>query len=457
MPLVNSMLLCRNNCFVAICILTLFLFATPQVFAQENSPYSRYGLGNALPASNVVNRGMGGVAAAYADPLSVNFSNPASYSRFQVTTEPRSGRPLYGRVVFDVGINIENKTLREPNVAQKFSGSTASFSHLQLGLPLNKNWGLSFGLRQLNRISYKVGELEPIYNAGTGAYIDTGYTEYAGNGGTFLPNIGTGIAIKNLSLGVTAGYLFGRREFSTSRQFSDTVEVKTALYNNDASYGGLFLSGGAQYRFKLNKDSTTVLSLGVSGNLKQTINASGDVIRTAIGTSASDTVQQQRDLKGSIVYPASYTVGFTVERRIGANGSFIFGTDLLRSQWSSFRYFDSTDLVQDNWQLRFGTQLRPNVKAGSGYFSNVSYRAGFYFGPDYIHVGRELPVYGITFGMGLPIASYNTMSRGQFTMINVALEYEKRGNNSNVLKENAFRFSIGLNFSDLWFSKRKYE
>jgi hypothetical protein len=296
-----------------------------------------------------------------------------------------------------------------------------------------------------------VGDRSPIYDAGTGQFIDSGYTEYTGNGGTFLPNIGTGIAIKNLSLGVTVGYMFGRREFATRRALFDTVELKTATFDSDATYGDLFFSGGAQYRMKLN--TKTALTLGVSGNLKQTISATKDVSRIAGGT---DTVYLQRDVKGSIIYPASYTTGFVLERLVGTNGSFIFGTDLVRHQWSSFRFFGAPDSVRDNWQLRLGTQLRPDAKAGSGYFSNVSYRAGFYIGPDYIRVGRELPVFGVSFGMGLPMA-VSRLSPGQFTVINVALEYEKRGNNTNVLKENLFRLSVGLNFSDLWFSKRKYD
>jgi hypothetical protein len=132
------------------------------------------------------------------------------------------------------------------------------------------------------------------------------------------------------------------------------------------------------------------------------------------------------------------------------------GTDFIQNKWSQYRYFDAADSVQDNWQLRIGTQLRPEAKPGSGYFRNVTYRAGFFFGPDYIRVGRDLPVYGLSFGMGLPMA-VSRMSPGQYTIINVALEFERRGNNENVLKENVFRFSLGLNFSDLWFSKRKYD
>jgi len=53
------------------------------------------------------------------------------------------------------------------------------------------------------------------------------------------------------------------------------------------------------------------------------------------------------------------------------------------------------------------------------------------------------------------LANYSRLS-GQFTTINIALEYIKRGNNSNIVKENLFRVSVGLNLSDLWFGKRKY-
>jgi hypothetical protein len=457
MRLAKSMLRRNYNFVLQTGFVLFFLLLVTATFAQENSPYARYGLGTTLPAYNVVNRGMGGVAVADTGGLSINYNNPASYSKFLIIREPRSGKPLYGRVLFDVGINIENKTLRDPSNAQKFSSPYGSFSHVQLGLPLSKGWGLSFGLRQLNRISYKVGQRGPIIDPLTNALIDTGYTEYTGTGGTFLPNIGTGVAIKNLSLGVTAGYLFGRRDYSTARVLFDTAAFKTATYDADASYGGLFFSGGAQYKAKLNKKGTTLLNLGISGNLKKTINASRDLTRAATGTAGTDTVYQQQGLKGTIIYPASYTAGFTLEHQIGDNGSFLFGADLTKTKWASFRFFDAPDSVQDNWQLHVGAQLRPNVKAGSGYFSNVSYRAGFYTGPDYIHVGGKLPVYGVSFGMGLPMANYNRLSPGQFTIVNIALEYEQRGNNKNILKENLFRLSIGLNFSDLWFSKRKYE
>ena len=48
--------------------------------AQENSPFSRYGLGDLYPAQNIAARGMGGISAAYSNEQALNSVNPASYS-----------------------------------------------------------------------------------------------------------------------------------------------------------------------------------------------------------------------------------------------------------------------------------------------------------------------------------------------------------------------------------------
>lgn len=106
--------------------------------AQDNSPYSRYGLGDLTPSTNIINRGMGSFSAAYSDPLSVNFNNPASYSAFLAYRDERSKKISSGRVLFDVGINFDNHTLREGSSAEKFTGSNAIFSYMQIGVPVKK-------------------------------------------------------------------------------------------------------------------------------------------------------------------------------------------------------------------------------------------------------------------------------------------------------------------------------
>ena len=81
-----------------LCLLGTFFLVANKVSAQENSPYSRYGLGDLNNNQNTVNRGMGGVSQAYSDPQSVNFVNPASYYSLVLTT-------------FDVGIEAVQNLL----------------------------------------------------------------------------------------------------------------------------------------------------------------------------------------------------------------------------------------------------------------------------------------------------------------------------------------------------------
>src|SRR5207247_369047 len=101
----------------------LFCFFSLKSFSQqENSPYSRYGFGDQAPKINILNRGMGGVAAAYRDSfgLNINFSNPASYSGFISGIEAKTKKQVAGRVIFDLGINYDNHSLRKPNSTETY-------------------------------------------------------------------------------------------------------------------------------------------------------------------------------------------------------------------------------------------------------------------------------------------------------------------------------------------------
>ncbi len=119
------------------------------------------------------------------------------------------------------------------------------------------------------------------------------------------------------------------------------------------------------------------------------------------------------------------------------------------------RYFGQADSVQDSWQISVGAQIYPRPRMN--YFSRVTYRFGFYAGSDYLHVQQKLPLIGGSFGVALPITNYNRLSPNQFSVVNLAFEYGKRGDDNNLLKENLFRISVGFNFTDLWFGKKKYE
>ena len=448
----------KNN-FFKIALIGLLSIICQSSIAQDNSPYSRYAIGDLVPNANVVNRGMGRIAMGFNDFLSINFSNPASYTNFQYLKEARSTKLQSGRVVFDLGINYDSRTLREPNNPAKFSAQNLLFNYMQVGMPLRTNWGLTFGLRPVSRISYEIAKRERIpFTTGT----DSVLTVYKGEGGAYLPNIGTAFRINKLSIGANIGYLFGKKDYSTRRGFqNDTIEYNPSNHQTKTVFGNLYLQGGLQYVDTL--AGKKVLTLGASGNLGTDLNAREDrIVETFVrdatqGDLRLDSVYEAKDVKGKMRYPGSFTVGFSYQSDRGnfKKAYWLVGVDFTSTAWGDYRYFGKTDFTQNTWQLNIGGQIRPIPK--KGYFSNVTYRAGIVIGPDYINIGQKLQQFGATFGMGLPLANYNRLAQGQATFINVALEYNKRGNNSNLLKENVFRLAIGLSLSDLWFGKRKYE
>lgn len=476
MPLANSITPKRINTlgvfrFLLSVVLTTAIFPA---FSQDNSPYSRYGLGDFTPGTNVHSRGMGGLAAAITDlpaPLTINYANPASYSFFQSSKEAKSRKLATGRAILDVGINLDNRTLVEPNNTERFGTSNLLFSHVQLGVPLRRNWGLSFGIRPVSRVSYKITNVERLTDPNTGQPIDSAGTTNQGTGGAFLPNVGTGfnfrIGKKNIvAVGASVGYLFGSKDISTRRFFlNDTVTYNAGNYQTKTTYGNLLINGGLQYVRDLNKGYT--LTIGGYGNLKRTLNASQDVIRETYffdensGNVRIDSVYQQTDVKGKLIYPSSYTVGFALRRNFDfehKKGDWLVGVDFARNNWDQYRNYGLVDpTVKSNWQVRVGGQMRPFPT--NRYFTNVSYRAGFFVGPDYIQVdNKKLNTWGASLGFGLPLLNYSrTTAPNQATIINVSLEYIRRGNNENALKENLFRVSFGLSLSDLWFMKRKYD
>lgn len=458
-------------CF-RLAIVVLLTTAFSPAFSQDNSPYSRYGLGDLIPPGNIVNRGMGGLSAGYTDFLSVNFSNPASYSSFIAGYQAKSKKVSSGRAILDLGINIDNRSLKDNSVAGKFTASNAVFSYVQVGLPIRRNWGMSFGLRPISRISYKLFRNERLFDPITGDPIDSASTRFEGDGGAYLASLGTGFSLfhrqkkgmdEKLSIGINGGYLFGRKDHSTKRSLiNDTVAYYQANYETRTNYGSLYASVGFQYQVPLSEANKIMLTIGAYGNWSQHLNARQDVLRETfiyddnLGDVRLDSVSDTKDVKGKIILPASYTAGFVLQKFSvpSKEGGWLIGVDFEQENWSQYRIYGQSDSVQNRWQVRVGAQLSPVPKRN--YWSNVVYRFGFYTGPDYIKVGQKLNQIGATIGMGLPISGRG-QAVSQFSLINLAFEYSKRGNNSNLLRENMFRFSIGFSLSDIWFVKRKYD
>ncbi len=422
--------------------------------AQENSPYSRYGLGDLTPNQNVFSRGMGGIAAGVADNRSVNFTNPASLT-------------LINNTIFDVGTEIDYRILKSTTPAKKFTSANTYVSYLQIAFPLTTPkmakkhilWAMSFGLKPVSKINYKIEKNERLSG------IDSLNTLYEGTGGANQVFIGTGLRYNKFSLGINAGYMFGSKDYSTILTFlNDSNFYYRSNSATKTTFGNFFINGGLQYDIVLKKDAKTgnpvkSLRLGVYGNLQQKLNAKSDITRETIFYDQNgshyrlDSVYEQ-NVKGSIKYPARVSFGGVYE-----DDHWMLGADFDYGNWATYRYLGQTDQVQNNWTFRAGTQYFP-AKVNTPvkkYFQFVKYRAGFYYGSDYINTNKNRAEYGFTLGTGMPLTTLKRISyTGEYVVLNTALEIGSRGNKQTNLRENVVRFSIGVSMNARWFQKPKY-
>ena len=424
-----------TNCFSAFFISIVFLI--PKTEAQENSPYSRYGLGNIVPAQNNLNRAMGGLTAAYNNFQSVNFTNPASYANIKITS-------------YDIGLDYSSRTLRTLNPPKSFGSNYLIPSYFNLGLPLSKknNWGMNIGLRPISRINYDI-------SIRTRTSIDSIRYGYVGNGGSYQAFTGMGFGTKNFTVGFNVGYMFGNKEYNTRVSFvNDTITYKMSNSTDTTRFGGMFYNAGFQY--KINLDKTTSIKIGAFSNFKSELSATRNISRETIsftttqGVQTIDSVYRGNEEKGTIIYPSSWGAGISIDKE----SVWMLGVELNKAKWNDYRYYGSNDNQVDNWTARFGSQLIPNYKSEK-YWSRVAYRFGFSFGPDNFKLKNTINQKTFSFGAGLPVR--RNVYTNQYTIINTAFELCYRGNNTNEIKESIFRFSLGLNLGDIWFNKPKYQ
>ncbi|MGN6530274.1 MAG: hypothetical protein ACTHK0_00795 [Ginsengibacter sp.] len=428
--------------------LTCFLIAAFPLFcmAQDNSPYSRYGVGNIVPPSNIANRAMGGISAGYSDPTSINSVNPATYSDLIYST-------------LDIGLEYDGREIKSANPVGSYKSNNAIVPYLQFGFPLlrgnkkaqkNKtSWGMALGLRQASNISYKI-------QSTSRNSVDTISTIYQGNGGVDQAFIGTALRFKNFRIGFNTGYLFGSKDYDTRLTFSnDTLDYYKTHSGTQTRFGGIFLDAGVQYSAKLKKGE---LTFGAYGNLQKQYHATKDDILETFAYSSTgapvpiDTVSQVAGQKGKVQMPATFGAGFSY-----SNDHLTFGADYETTQWENYRFFGQKDLVQNSWTARFGLQYLPASLGSTGYFNYVKYRAGFSFGQDYIAADHSLPVYTISVGGAFPMKLKHSFYDHQYSIMNVTFEYGNRGNNQNNLTENIYKLSLGFSLSDIWFIRQKYQ
>jgi hypothetical protein len=467
-------------------LLVLFIGGFVAANGQENSPFSRYGLGSTIASTNISNRAMGGVSAAYHDWFrnTINFANPASFGN--LAHNPKR-TPYPGIVIFDAGLEIDNRDLTRNRDGQTYNSANFLVNYLYLGVPIYRNTnatktlGLAFGLRPVTRLNYKI--------AANGRRAgDTAATVYEGSGGLNQITVGLGYRSEKIgyksnsfSVGFNTGYQFGRKETIT-----DVLILNDSLLHNVSrsgtlsNFSGLVLQGGLQYALNLTPDTNRAgvprdtygramvksryLRFGITHTIDSRLTGEQDKYRIVSDqypinpttNSNIDTIFNVLDQTGSTTIPSTTVVGLSYDA-VG----FSVTAEYENTDWTNFKFFGVGDAVANSYKFRVGAQFLPSyfakdVNANSGFFNRAVYRAGFYFGKEYITADGDLPVWAVTLGLGMPFRKLNRYNN-QSTMVNLSLEFGKTGNNANRYAENFVRVGLGFSLADIWFYKRKYD
>ncbi len=412
-------------------LLSLFLLAQIPLASSQtriSSPYSIFGVGELMYNKNIRNLGMGGIGVGVRNNTSVNDINPASYTAADSLS-----------FVFEA--TLFSHFSRQTTESQSQTGNYTSLGNLSFGFPITRWWAAGFGLKPFSSLGYKIADnqFDDILGSTNLIYEGTGGLNQVFIGQAFRP-------FGNLSVGANASYIFGSMQHQTT-VFSDSLNVFLTSKLNTNQVSGWHLALGMQYEIKPSETSKYTIGLTYSGPASLGVDRTELIQRLLPGTSMPDTISFHNDMSGDLVIPTSWGAG--VFARVNSNWG--MGLDLLWQNWEAYELFDQSGNLNDTWQLAGGMVHNPSVQTYSSFPRRIEYRAGFRYGQTYYNLHEQaMNEFGISFGVGLPI-------RRTLSAMNISFEFSQRGDTGNhLIKENFYRFNIGVNINDRWFLRRRF-
>ncbi|NVK53336.1 MAG: hypothetical protein HWD85_10415 [Flavobacteriaceae bacterium] len=409
----------------------------------SSSPYSFFGLGQQFSSQTVEQATMGGLGIAFTDMYHINLLNPAANASLRVAT-------------YTVGMNINDLTIKDASGSQ--SSTSTTLSYVNLGFPLGKKAGFTFGLKPNTAVGYS---LLTVTNDTNGDPFEA--TRFYGSGGTTKVYGSFGISLtKSLALGIEGTYIFGKTENNILSQRINTQlgtknNEKTVIRGNEVKLGALYQK---EFSNKLK------LSLGTSLKFENELRTSGSeylysvLIQSSVQEIPRDTLSSS-SIKGTVVNPLKLGVGFG----LGKENKWYAGVE-----YESQKALKVNNSILTNAAYKYGNSSRfsvggfylPKANSITNYFDRVTYRAGLRFENTGLLVNgagvggnfTEIKDFGISFGLGLPLRDLSNL--------NLGIEYGKRGTiNNSLIQENYFNFKISLSLNAVgtfaWFQKLKID
>ena len=411
-------------------VLLVFLLFFVQLSVGQNntnSPYTRYGFGELVDVNSAEQRAMGGTALGMRNGSSINAANPASYNVVDSTT-----------FMFDFGLTGLYSRFSEAGGGKKTSFNS-NLEYVNLQFPITKWLGFSAGMLPYSFSGYDFYDTDSVVMPDNTTNPSYAYysRKYTGAGGISQVYSGLGLKLFNhVSLGVNAYYMFGDVTNSRTVSFSnDEFSSSTSIQDNAISVSNFRFRYGLQI-FHTLKDKHDI-TLGVIYENKASFNGKFVQYNRAV---PADTIRYNHHFE----LPQVFGVGlnYTFNKKLSLSADYIM------QQWGDALFFGKTDSLSNRSKIALGAEYIPNPR-GNKYTDRMRYRAGLNLHDPYYKIPGINPVknFGITFGIGFPLRTSNTM-------INTSIEYGKSGE-KNTFREDYFKFTLNATFNENWFFKRK--
>lgn len=424
-------------------LIVLTLLVSVSVFSQRtvSSPYSFFGVGEEFKPRTVEQISMGGLGAAYNSLYQINLTNPAAAAYLRYST-------------YTFGLLNNDLTINDGTTKQ--SATTTNLSYFSIGFPIGSKAGAHVGLQPVSAVGYSL--VNNVFDTDE-TLIER--TLFAGNGGLNRIYGSFGIlATKNLSVGLEAGFVFGRVENSIRTQRASVQLATKNVETANIKAGAIKL--GVQYKKEL-KDKL-ILDIGATLKLSNTFNANGREYLYSLSVGVDD-FELPRDTvydvasKGKLRNPLEVIVGLG----LGKDNKWYMGAEYEgQGAVEAEGFFDTVNNAYafgSSNRISFGGFYIPNINSINGYWKRIKYSAGLRFedtgllvnGSSTSNTFTSIKDFGMSFGLSLPLG------RGLSNM-NIGFEYGKRGTtNNNLIQENYFNVRVGLSLNDVWFIKRRID
>ncbi len=410
------------------------------VFSQGKvgSPYSRYGVGDVTGNAQTRITSMGGTGYATPYMNDVNFKNPACIGDIDTMT-----------FIFNFGLEggLRNYAISDPKTTK--TKADAELSQISVGFSFAKWWKTAIGVTPYSNVGYS------IYSPDKSFDIDKNYV-YSGDGGinrivwanAFKP-------VKNLSLGVSVSYLFGKIYHSNAIVFADdsTGSYVNSFNQKTFKVSDVTFDVGVKYDIPIS-DNKNKLSIGAYYAYNRALNTKlATIVYNTLASAPAtviDTIYDDENVKGTIGLPHTIGVGLCYTY----NDKLSVAADFTLQNWTDSKFFGECDSLSNSIGTSLGMEYTPNRFSPRNIWQASSYRAGLFFNNSFINMDSNqlsIPDYGITFGVGL-VPKHSKAS------FNIAFQIGQRGSlKNNMVKETYFIVGLNFNLVDRWFVKSKID